>query len=278
MSPPPVYAPLWGIPPDRQTRAEAARLNINADSVSIGGISAGGHITLVVHQRARDAGIPLRLAMPTVTPATGCLFYEYYVDSPYKSFVELARTPGLPWGRVQFFGGVGLDSVRDEEAGVGAENDDGKTARQKRLAFLQARYPARWLDPLGPASGTDFRGLADVFVRTGELDMLRDEGEAYALAVAAAGGRATLKRYLGAVHIFPYLDFSAQKRVFDIDSVAALRQAHGLAALAADEVAARVDRVAAAVKAKQALEKGEREEKKKEEKKKEEEEKEYKKG
>ncbi|KAL2193258.1 Alpha/Beta hydrolase protein, partial [Corynascus similis CBS 632.67] len=54
----------------RWVRESASQLNINPTSVSIGGISAGGHICLVLQHMARDAGIPLKLCMASVTPAT----------------------------------------------------------------------------------------------------------------------------------------------------------------------------------------------------------------
>lgn len=39
------------------------KLNGKTDSVSVGGISAGGHISAVMQQLARDANIDLKLGM-----------------------------------------------------------------------------------------------------------------------------------------------------------------------------------------------------------------------
>ncbi|CAK7229412.1 hypothetical protein SCUCBS95973_007214 [Sporothrix curviconia] len=243
------------------TRASAEKLNINPDSVSLGGISAGGHITIVMHFRARDAGIPLRLVMPTVPPAAGSLFYKYYTDSPHKSFHDLHRSPILPWARIKYFADIALDSVPDAVAGV-VEGDSKETIRDKRVASLRELWPHEWLTPLD-APLERYRGLADAYVRTGEMDNLRDEGEAYGHRMVEAGGQVTFKRYPRSVHTFMYLDFTRQKRVYDIDSFVALRRAHGLAALAPEEVEKRIDRVMAAVKAKRVVEKDALEAKKK---------------
>lgn len=235
-------------------RASASLLNINPDSVSVGGISAGGHITIVLHLRARDEGVPLKLVMPTVPPTAGCLFYKYYTDSKFASFHELNRSPILPWARIKYFSDVALDSVPNDVSGVVTESDDTDTIRQKRKDALYKIWPKEWVVPLD-ASREQLTGLAPAVVRTGEMDNLRDEGEAYGHAVVAAGGQVTLKRYPGGVHTFIFMPFNKQKRAFDIDSVVALRQAHGFAALAPEEVEKRVDSVWAAVEAKRVVEK-----------------------
>ena len=50
-----------GLQHSEKVYQHGAELNARTDSISIGGISAGGHISAVTQQRARDANIPLKL-------------------------------------------------------------------------------------------------------------------------------------------------------------------------------------------------------------------------
>jgi acetyl esterase len=61
-------------------------------------------------------------------------------------------------------------------------------------------------DPrLAPLADPDLAGLAPATVITGECDPLRDEAEAYASAMAAAGVEVTARRFDGQVHPFVYV-------------------------------------------------------------------------
>jgi len=88
--------------------SHAADLNVDASSVSIGGLSAGGHMSAVLSHMARDAGVELRLAL-LVVPSTD--FRWLIAEEPVRSAVaELYPSTALykdaPWGglrREQWF-------------------------------------------------------------------------------------------------------------------------------------------------------------------------------
>ncbi|KAK3291408.1 Alpha/Beta hydrolase protein [Chaetomium fimeti] len=186
-------------------RESATTLNINPDSISIGGISAGAHICLILQHMARDAGMPLKLCMASVTPATKGLTYTYYTDSPFPSFHEFYRGPVLPWARIKYFGRLCMPP--------------------EKLPELRSLWPSWWLEPL---EAPDWNNLCDTFIRTAEVDPLRDEGEAYAMKLVAGGNKAIIKRYLGCPHTFMYINSMKRKHEYDQDAIIALRAAHNL--------------------------------------------------
>ncbi|KAK4142752.1 Alpha/Beta hydrolase protein [Dichotomopilus funicola] len=187
-------------------RESADTLNINARSISIGGVSAGGHISLVLQHMARDADVPLKLCMASVTPATKGLSYRYYTESPFSSFHEFYRGPVLPWARIKYFGCFCMPP--------------------EKLPELQKMWPGWWFEPL---DAPNWSNLCDTFIRTAEVDPLRDEGEAYGMKLVAGGNKVTIKRYLGCPHTFMYISSMKRKQEYDRDAVEALRVAHGLA-------------------------------------------------
>ncbi|KAI0175525.1 alpha/beta-hydrolase [Hypoxylon sp. FL1284] len=186
-------------------RESANSLKISPDSISLGGISAGAHICLIMQHMARDAGVPLKLCLATVPAASEGFIYNDYTESPFKSFHDFAFGPVLPWARMKFFGDLCFPRDKAEE--------------------IQAMWPDWWVAPLKAKNWT---GLCDTFIRTGECDPLRDEGEAYGSKLIEGGNKVTMKRYIGAPHIFMYLDWF-RKHEFDADTVTALQNAHGIA-------------------------------------------------
>lgn len=186
-------------------RDEASSLKFKPDSISIGGISAGGHISIVLQHMARDAGIPLKIMMASVPPTTDGLAYKYYTESPYASFHEFYNGPVLSWARIKWFGNL--------------------TFPEDKLAELKSMWPDWWFAPI---RAPDFRGLCPSFIRTGECDPLRDEGEAYGMKLVAGGNDVKIKRYLGSPHNFMGLKEMKQKEQYDLDSIAALKEAHGV--------------------------------------------------
>ncbi|OTB07667.1 hypothetical protein M426DRAFT_317968 [Hypoxylon sp. CI-4A] len=202
---------VWGVGVDDAWRAvlwareSASSLNINPSSISIGGISAGAHISIILQHVARDANVPLKLCLATVPVSSDALLYKEYTESPFDSFHEFANGPILSWERMKFFGPLCFPEDRVEE--------------------ICAMWPEWWIAPI---KSKNWAGLCDTFIRTAECDPLRDEGEAYALKLAQGGNKVTLKRYLKSPHTFMYFDWFERKREYDLDSITALKQAHGI--------------------------------------------------
>lgn len=183
----------------------ASELNGDASSVSIGGISAGGHLAAVVQHLARDAGIPLRLACLTV-PTTDYTTYwptpEGYLLSP--SVTTLAQGALLNEERFQFF--------------------QTHVYKEEHQEHLMKNVPLSWRAPL---HSNNFKDLCDTFVATAECDPLVDEGEAYGRKIVEAGGMVLFKRYLGQPHPFMHLPLKAAHE-YDEDMVRVLKMAHGI--------------------------------------------------
>ncbi|KAI2465733.1 alpha/beta-hydrolase [Annulohypoxylon bovei var. microspora] len=185
-------------------RESASSLNIKPDSISLGGISAGAHISIILQHMARDNGIPLKLCLASVPPSEKVLVYKSPTESPFPSFTEFANGPILPWARISFFGNLCFPADKVEE--------------------ICASVPDWWISPL---KSKNWAGLCETFIRTGECDPLRDEGEAYGMKLIEGGTKVTIKRYIGSPHTFMYFDWFKKKQEYDLDSIVALKQAHG---------------------------------------------------
>lgn len=143
--------------------------------------------------------------MPTVPPTSPCLFYQFYTDSPHPSFHEFYRGPVLPWASIHWFGGLCSPKEKKEE--------------------LRKMWPEWYFSAL---KAPNWKGLSPAFIRTGECDPLRDEGEAYGMTLVAGGNKVTLKRYPGSVHTFMYWKGLKRQQEYDEDAIVALKDAHGL--------------------------------------------------
>lgn len=83
-------------------------LNVDAGRISIGGLSAGGHMTAVLSHMARDAGLELKLAL-MIVPSTD--FRWLIAAEPLRSdiaeqYPSTVLYKDAPWGglkREQWF-------------------------------------------------------------------------------------------------------------------------------------------------------------------------------
>jgi acetyl esterase len=168
----------------------AEELGVDASRLAVGGDSAGGHLAAAVSLAARDRG----------GPAIACqlLFYPV-VDFDWTS-----------------------PSIND--------NGEGYLLGRATMQWFWAHYlgatdPAD--DPYTfPLRASDLSGLPPAFVATAEFDPLRDEGEAYARKLEAAGNSVTSKRFDGMIHGFLWtLGATPSAAVVIDDAVAVLRPA-----------------------------------------------------
>jgi acetyl esterase len=90
------------------------------------------------------------------------------------------------------------------------------------MRWLWAQYLSRPRDAEHPDVALlhrDVRGLPDTTIITAECDPLRDEGEAFARHLAAAGVAVRLQRYAGMVHGFaglPHVTPAADRALDDL--------------------------------------------------------------
>jgi acetyl esterase len=149
----------------RSVAERAASWNGDPKRIAVMGGSAGGNLAAVMAQRARDEGGPALVAQVLVVPVV-------------QAGGELAAS------RRDFAVGYGLDGI------------DGM-----RDAYVPD--PKDQLNPwASPTLASDFSRLPAALILTAEFDPLRDEGEAYAEKLRAAGVPVTLQRYDGAIHGF----------------------------------------------------------------------------
>ena len=152
----------------RWAHARAAELGADPARVGVGGDSAGASLAAVVSQlAARDGGPP---------PAMQLLIYP-------STDIGNADWPS----RTLFADGFMLtrEDIRWFDAHYVPE-------------AVRGRGDAR----AAPLRAPDLGGLCPALIATAGFDPLRDEGEAYAAALRAAGTPATLRRFPGLLHGF----------------------------------------------------------------------------
>ncbi len=145
-----------------------AELGGDAARVVVGGDSAGGNLAAVVAQQLRDAGGPVPAAQLLLYPAT-----DFVDDGGQTHASRVANAEGY------FLTADDMGWFGDNYAG-GADRADPR---------------------MSPARGR-LEGLPPAVVVTAEFDPLRDEGEAYARDLRAAGVEVVARRFDGLIHGF----------------------------------------------------------------------------
>ena len=144
--------------------AHAVEIGVDPDRIAVGGDSAGGNLAAVTALWARDTEIALRFQL-LIYPAVD-------VTDDYPSRTENATGYMLDQQAMEWFMEKYLPSY---------DADDWRVA---------------------PMRAPRHDGVAPALVITAEYDPLRDEGEAYAAKLQAAGVQAKATRYDGMIHGF----------------------------------------------------------------------------
>ncbi len=153
-----------GLAAFRWVHAHATELGLDPDRIAVGGDSAGGNLAAVVCQDLVKAGGPMPRFQLLVYPAT-----DLTCSTP--SHELFARGFLLEASTIRFY--------IDQYVRTRADIDDPRAS---------------------PLKATSFRGLPPAMVMTAGFDPLRDEGKAYADALAAAGISVTYRNDAGMVH------------------------------------------------------------------------------
>jgi acetyl esterase len=144
----------------------AASIQGDASRMAVGGDSAGGNLAAVVAQMARDRANPDLAFQLLVYPMTS-------LDFETPSYVD---------------------------------NADGYLLTRDSMKWYWDQYLGASDDPnhpyAVPSRAGSFKNLPPALVITAEFDPLRDEGEAYAKNLEAAGVPTTHSRYDGMIHGF----------------------------------------------------------------------------
>ncbi|GGM13734.1 alpha/beta hydrolase [Nakamurella endophytica] len=157
-----IYAALQWI------AGSGAEHDLDPARIAVAGDSVGGNMSAAVTLLAKQRGGPRLTAQLLYYPVTDADFDT----GSYRQFAEhyWLRRDAMQWFWDQY--------IADP-------------AQRREITASPLR-----------ASTDDLAGLPPALVVTGEADVLRDEGEAYAAKLRTAGVPVTAVRYLGAIHDF----------------------------------------------------------------------------
>jgi acetyl esterase/lipase len=147
--------------------AHAEELGADPDVIAVGGDSAGGNLATDMALLARNGENPMPAFQLLIYPVTD-------FANPHPSRHTFAEGFFLTQAEMDWF-------HEHYALGVNADSNDPR------------------LSPLGLA---DLSGLPPAYVCTAGFDPLRDEGEAYADKLRAAGNTVVLRRFPGLIHGF----------------------------------------------------------------------------
>ncbi|HVW80135.1 MAG TPA: alpha/beta hydrolase [Mycobacteriales bacterium] len=174
----------------RWVAEHVADLGGDGDRILVGGDSAGGNLSAAVAQVVRETG-PRLAAQFLIYPAV-----DFDPDGAYPSRVE---------------------------------NAEGYFLTAEDMLWFDAQYVPAGVDKsdprLSPIRAADLSGLAPAVVGVAEFDPLRDEGLAYAKALADAGVEVRARRYDGMIHgFFGFAAYSPGASAAVADMIAQLRE------------------------------------------------------
>ncbi|MEH6628788.1 MAG: alpha/beta hydrolase [Motiliproteus sp.] len=152
-----------------------AEIGVDGQRLAVAGNSVGGNMAAVVSLKAKDAGTPNIRFQLLLWPVTDANFHN-------ASYMEYGADHFLTKGMMQWFW-------------------DNYTTDPKQRNEIYAS-PLR-------ASIDQLKGLPPALIQTAEKDVLRDEAEAYARKLNAAGVVVTNTRYNGLIHDFGLLNVVA---------------------------------------------------------------------
>lgn len=170
-------------------RDQAGAIGGDAGRIAVAGNSSGGNLAAVLAQRSRHHGPALRH--------------------------QLLLFPALD---------------RVAEAPSWRDHGDGLLLTAAMMRWFWRQYlpdPTLAADPrVSPLRQADLAGVPSATIITAEYDLLRDEGEAYAAALEAAGVPVALRRWPGQLHDFVLMQGAVDAADAALaEAAAALRQA-----------------------------------------------------